>query len=62
MKTGVEEERQTLKLTTEEERAMVAGDEEDVQKNEHIALCLLVRLYMESVFPFEGHEIGFLEH
>ena len=49
MASGLEEAWQNLKLTTEEEVVVVAKDDEDSQKNEHIALCLLGRLFTNGV-------------
>ena len=39
-----------LKLMADKEIIVVAEDEEDTERNEYIALCLLDRLYMDSSF------------
>ncbi|KAJ8423471.1 hypothetical protein Cgig2_013514 [Carnegiea gigantea] len=50
MSTSLEEEWQKLRLTEDEEQVVLVDDEEDSEKNEQIALCLLGKLFTDASF------------
>ncbi|KAJ8437316.1 hypothetical protein Cgig2_015047 [Carnegiea gigantea] len=50
MGTGLEEAWQNLTLTEDEEKTVTVDDEEDLAKDEQIALCLLGRLHTDISF------------
>ena len=50
MAFGLEEQWQKPRLTVEEEKVAVADDEDNAEKNEHIALCLLGSLHTDGSF------------